>query len=124
MFGELPTDERDKPIRLAVPTRPLNQVEHALMCQMQEEIVCKCDCPVPFIEDGKIANETDYVRAFGRSLSLDEALTIAGLIAEPSIEKYRKQICAARDLGSDGTLADYLLACELLEIEPLVTRIT
>lgn len=118
-FGSEPTDEQDAPIRMAVAPRPVNSMEHELTVLMTEELPSTL---VPFVEDdGTLGNQHEYVHAYGRPFTVSEALLIGGLIEEPVIEKYRRQICTARELGPHATLADYLFAChELQGIPPIL----
>jgi len=117
-FGDEPQDEADKPIVMAVAPRPLNSMEHELSFRMIEELP---STPMPFVgEDGTLDNQSEFERAYGRSFTVSEAMIIGGLVEEPVIEKYRRQICAARDLGREGTFSDYLIACEVLGIPPII----
>lgn len=117
-FGNEPQNEADQPIVMAVAPRPLNAMEHELSYRMIEELPSS---PMPFIEeDGTLGNQAEFERAYGRPFSVSEAMLIGGIVEEATIEKYRRQICAARDLGRDGVFADYLIACEILELDPII----
>ena len=62
------------------------------------------------------------MHAYGRPFTVSEALLIGGLIEEPMIEKYRRQICTARELGPHATFADYLFACHEIQGIPTHSR--
>jgi len=118
-FGDELQDEADQPIAMCVGARPLNAMEHELSFRMIEELPSTV---MPFIdgEDGTLENQAEFVRAYGREFTISEAMLIGGLEEESVVNKYRRQICAARDLGRDGTFADYLIACEVLGIPPII----
>ena len=124
-FGNLPEDPTDKPIKLMVPLRPLNMIEHELVGKFGEELATQ-DAPVPFVnDDGSLENGDDYVPRFGRALTLDEAMTIRSLIEDEVLAKYRMQIIIARELGEtqrDGrpTIEEYRAACAAENVEPLL----
>jgi hypothetical protein len=124
-FGSLPEDETEKPILMAVPLRPLNTFEHELLVKFGEELSI-VDAPVPFVDDdGSLENADDYVARFGRALTLDEIMTIRNLIHGDVLEKYRRQLIAARDLGEtrrDGgpTIEEYRAACAAENLEPMI----
>jgi len=124
-FGSLPEDAIDKPIKMMVPLRPLNLIEHELVSKFMEELATK-DAPLPFVnDDGSLENSDDYVAHFGRALTLDEAMTVRTLIEDEVLAKYRIQIIIARELGEtrrDGgpTIAEYRAACAAENVEPLL----
>ncbi|MGH7716386.1 MAG: hypothetical protein ACREML_10375, partial [Vulcanimicrobiaceae bacterium] len=105
-------------IRMAVPAKPLNQIEHELKEKMEMETP---PCPVPFINDnGSVANADAFDDLLGRTPTLDEALALSQLLAEQAGSKYAMQIGIARELGPKCDCDLYLLACELEGIEPLI----
>jgi len=118
-FGDEPQDEADKPIAMCVGARPVNMMEHELSFRMIEELP---STPMPFIdgETAELENQAEFSRAYGREFTVSEAMIIGGLVEEPVIEKYRRQICAARELGRDATFDDYVIACEVLGLDPLL----
>lgn len=124
-FGNPPEDATEKNIKLMVPLRPLNGIEHELVSKFMEELTTK-DAPVPFVnDDGSLENSDDYVARFGRALNLDEAMTVRDLIEDAVLAKYRMQIIIARELGEtqrDGrpTIEEYRAACAAENVEPLL----
>lgn len=123
-FGQPPVDKKDRPIRMAVPLRPLNQIEWALRTMMQEEIETQGDAPLPFIEDNELGNGDDYIPIFGRSLTFNEAMFARDILAAPIMEKYRRQINLARDLGGKAISAEYFLGCEMQRLDPVLQEQT
>jgi hypothetical protein len=124
-FGDVSTAREDQRIGMAVPLKSINKFEWHLTSLVMEELTL-ADAPVPFVEgDGSLENADDYVRRYGRELSLDEVLVVRDLIAEEIVEKYRRQLIIARELGEtrrDGgpTIQEYRAACALENIEPLM----
>jgi len=124
-FKNLPEDPADVPIKLVVPLRPLNMIEHELNGKFIEELATK-DAAVPFVnDDGSIENGDDYVARFGRALNLDEAMAVRDLIEDDVFAKYRKPLIIARELGEtqrDGspTIEQFRAACALEQVEPLL----
>ena len=124
-FGDLPQDTADVPIKLMVPLRPLNAIEHELNGKFIEELATK-DAAVPFVaDDGSLENGDDYLPRFGRKLNLDEAMTVRDLIEDAVFAKYRKPLLIARELGEtqrDGspTIEQFRAACALEQVEPLL----
>ncbi|MGH6670745.1 MAG: hypothetical protein ACRECV_02070 [Xanthobacteraceae bacterium] len=103
---------------MAVPAKPLNQIEHELKEKMEMETP---PCPVPFVNDnGSVANADAFDDLLGRTPTLDEALALSQLLAEPAGSKYAMQIGIARELGPKCDRDLYLLACELEGIDPLI----
>jgi hypothetical protein len=124
-FGSLPEDATDEPIKIMVPLRPLNLIEHELVMKFGEELSIQ-DAPVPFVnDDGSLENGDDYVGRFGRALTLDEAMAVRTLIEDHVLAKYRLNIIVARELGEtrrDGgpTIAEFRAACAAENVEPLL----
>ena len=124
-FGNIPEDPTEQPIKMMVPLRPLNLIEHELVSKFMEELSTK-DAPVPFAnDDGSLENGDDYVPRFGRKLNLDEAMTVRALIEGDVLSRYRMQIIIARELGEtqrDGspTIEQFRAACALEQVEPLL----
>jgi hypothetical protein len=118
-FGSERQDEADRPIVMTTAARPLNSMEHELTNRMTEELPSTV---MPFFDgdDGTLENQAEFVRAYGREFTISEAMLIGGLEEESVVERYRRQICAARDLGREGTFADYLVACEVLGLDPIL----
>jgi hypothetical protein len=117
-FGSEPQDEHDRPIVMCVAPRALNAMEFELTALMTDALPSS---PMPFIgEDGTLDNQAEFERAYGRPFTVSEAMLIGGLVEEPVIEKYRRQVCAARELGREGKFDDYLIACEVLGLDPLL----
>lgn len=118
-FGDDPVEQQERPIKMAVPLRPLNQIEHelrAMLCEGTNE------GPMPFFdaETGELENAEDYIPIFGRPLTVNEAMDAGGILAEQTVEKYRRAICIARELGEKATLIDYRAACLAENIEPIL----
>lgn len=119
-FGDETEDQAERPIKIMLPLKPLNLIEQELSGRFIEELSTR-DVPVPFVDDdGSLENADDYIPCFGRPLNLDEAMTIRGLIEDDLLEKYRRQLIIARELGPKATLADYLLGCDAEQIIPLI----
>jgi hypothetical protein len=124
-FGNLPEDPTEKPIKMMVPLRPLNGIEHEIVSKFMEELSTK-DAPLPFVnDDGSLENGDDYVPRFGRALNLDEAMTVRALIEDAVLSHYRIQIIISRELGEtrrDGgpTIEEYRAACAAENVEPLL----
>jgi hypothetical protein len=119
MFGELPQDPTSKPIRLAVPTRAANPIEQELRAMMYEATITHADVPLVFVEDGE-HNADDFIPIFGRPFNLDEALAIGGIMAEPVVERFRRQIAIASELGAKATLPEFIAACIIEGVDPLL----
>ena len=49
-------------------------------------------------------------------------MAAGGIFAEPVVEKYRRQIVIASELGAKGTLADYLAACMIDGVDPILVE--
>lgn len=118
-FGSEQQDPQSKPLRLVVPTRAVNAIELELRSAMHEEIAMQ-DAPFLFVEDDGTHNADDFIPQFGRPFTLDEALAIGGIIAEPIEEKYRRQIVIARELGDKCAVALYVAACLIEGVSPLI----
>lgn len=124
-FGDIPADPAVKNIKMMLPLRPLNMIEHELNTRFTEELMI-VDAPVPFVDDdGSLENADDNMKKYGRDLNLDEVMTMRSLIETELLERYRRQLIIARELGDqthDGhpTLEEYRAACALENVEPLL----
>ena len=120
-FGELLQDPKEKPIKMAVPKRAANLIEIELRAMMHEAITAHADVPLVFYEDDQ-HNGDDFAAMFGRPLSLDEAMAIGGVMSEPVVERFRRQIAIASELGPRATKAEYIAACLLENVDPILTE--
>jgi hypothetical protein len=120
-FGENKDHERDPNVKVIWPLRAANVIEGLLNGAMGEEMALEAHrAPAIFIDaDDGTYNAADYTAIYGE-LSLSEAIAMQGIVYGDIGERYRRQLIVARE--SDGTMADYLLRCEVEGIEPLLKR--
>lgn len=120
-FGELAKEGLESgKVGIVVCCVALNRFEYELRMQLLSETLV---LPIPFEgDDGEIENGDDFIPLFGRPLTLAEAIAGREILMEPITAKYKTQICTARELGATATYNDYLLACEMQGIPPLITE--
>ncbi len=127
-FGEAPKvdDEKRQFFLVAVPLRPLNFVEQAVM-ELCDRELDKCDPGMPFIagETGALENAADYVAEFGRELTADEAKYVCAVAGAAVMSRWRLPLIIARELGPtrrDGgpTIQEYRVMCEIEGVDPII----
>jgi hypothetical protein len=120
-FGDVPENETEQAILLAVPTKPLNLIEFELGEMLDEELT-GVDIGIPFLdaETGELENPDDYVAQFGRQLTAREVMALQDILNEPLMAKFRLPLIISRELGSSATIEEYRIACELENVDPIL----
>lgn len=127
-FGDAPKveNERRQFFLLALPLRPQNFVELAVMERCDQELD-QWDPGIPFYdgETGEIENGADYVAQFGRELTLDEAKYVREVAGAAVMSRWRLPLIIARELGPtrrDGgpTIQEFRVACEIEGVDPIL----
>jgi hypothetical protein len=118
-FGETTEEQQAQRPTMSVPARPLNSVELELM----EAKALDADGAAPIIWIDKDVNpetwnEQEFADTFG-PVTLQEAKALQDIIFGEIEEKFRRQICIARELGADATLELYRVACEVEGVDPI-----
>jgi hypothetical protein len=117
-FGEEPKTIKAKgPVKLLLAPQPINQIESQLYVTMLAEMPI---VPVSFDQDGELSNPEDFEAYYGRPFTLAEAVEMWRIENEHLGPQYRLQLLTARDLGSKATWEEFLLACEMQGIAPLI----
>jgi hypothetical protein len=127
-FGDAPKveDEKRQIFLVALPCKPLNFVELAVMEKCDEELSLN-DPGIPFFdaETGEIENGADYVRDFGRELTLEEAKYIREVSGAAVMARWRLPLIIARELGPTRrdrgpTLQEFRAHCEAEGVDPII----
>jgi len=113
-FGELPQDPTEKPIRMAVGRRASNSIEIELRAMAAEALAAVPMAKPIFIED----DEQDDIEG----LPVRVALDVQDVVQMDIGEKYRRQIVIASELGPRATVAEYIAACLLEGVDPLIAE--
>jgi len=125
VFGEAPDAEREPRLKVMWPLHCANVIEGELRGAMFEAMsLAEHRAPPVWIEDDEWKNAAEYAEIYGEPLTLGEAIEMQGIIYGDILERYRRQLIVARELGESASLADYLLACDAEGIDPILKRNT
>lgn len=121
VFGEAKDDAKEPRLKVMWPCRPLNLIEGELTGRMIEAMtLMEHRSPMVFVEDNTW-NADDYAALYGE-LTAFEAMAMRDIVLGEVVERFRRQLIVARELGDPATLELYQIACEVEGIDPIIRK--
>jgi len=121
-FGQAKDDATEPRLKVKWPCRPVNVIEGALLgCMIEAAQIEEHRAPMVFIEEDQFANADEYAAMYG-DVTAHEALALRDIIGGEVVERFRRQLILARELGGNPAL--YFVACEVEGLNPIIERKT